>query len=375
MKTLVYQGVCIDVTNQGMGVIKIDSFPFFLDNVLEGEEVTFAVTKRLSKYGFGKVIKYHVLSEKRIDPICPHYNMCGGCNLMHLNYFDQIEFKKAHLEKILNRPLDSFIACDKTLRYRNKIIFRSKNNQKALLQSNSHTLVPIKECLLVSKDINLVADDIVKQLKPKNDIVIKQSFDSKEIMSNYDNKLFIIDSIGDVKYRISLESFFQVNTKQTKKLYDEVIKAGEFNNEDSVLDLYCGVGSIGLYIAQYVNSVMGVEINAAAIKNANENKVLNNTDNIEFVCQDATEFIHQNKSMFNKVVVDPPRAGLTKQGIDDLLVLSPERMVYVSCNPMTLKRDLQRLTQFYEITYCVGVDLFPQTHHVETVVGLTRKNV
>ena len=157
------------------------------------------------------------------------------------------------------------------------------------------------------------------------------------------------------------------------KLYNKVLEYCNLNKSDLVLDLYCGTGTIGIFLSPYCNRVLGVEINEEAIKNANENKKLNNISNIEFMVGDTKEIIKKVNFNPNVIVVDPPRSGLDRSVISDILNLKPERLVYVSCDSMTLARDLFLLNEKYELLELTPLDMFPNTNHVECVCSLKLK--
>ena len=187
---------------------------------------------------------------------------------------------------------------------------------------------------------------------------------------------FIIDKLKKKKIKISLSSFYQINTEMVENLYNVVINISNFNKEDNVLDAYCGTGTIGLLVADYVKHVTGVEINEKAIKDAIFNKTINHQDNISFVAEDASKFILEevkNKNYYSHVIMDPPRSGSSKVFIESLLTMLPRKITYVSCNPLTLKRDLELLNDKYEINKIVPVDMFPHTKHIEVVVSLQLK--
>ena len=167
---------------------------------------------------------------------------------------------------------------------------------------------------------------------------------------------------------VSDKSFFQVNTANISNLYDEVVRYGSFGKNDRVIDLYCGVGSISLYIAKYVKSVLGIEIVDEAIKDAKINAKNNEIDNAKFLCGDVAKLIDDNIDG-DILIVDPPRAGLDKHTIDVINEKKIKKMIYVSCDPMTLVRDVKLLNN-YHLTNISVVDMFPQTHHVECVVKL-----
>jgi 23S rRNA (uracil1939-C5)-methyltransferase len=186
----------------------------------------------------------------------------------------------------------------------------------------------------------------------------------------------------ELSFKISPNSFFQTNTLQTQKLYDVAVEFGEFMKEDKVLDLYCGAGSIALYISDYVNKVLGVELIEDAVMNANENKELNGIENAEFMVSDIKDFLtgsnvnENNVQEYNKMILDPPRSGLHPKICEILSETKLDRIVYVSCNPSTQARDLKLICEKgnYEIERVQPVDMFPHTYHVENVVSLRKKN-
>ena len=177
------------------------------------------------------------------------------------------------------------------------------------------------------------------------------------------------------KFKISSKSFYQVNPTQTEKLYNEAIKAANLTKEDNIIDAYSGIGTIGLIASKHVNSVVGVEIVKEAIINAQNNAKLNNITNAKYFVDDASKFminyIKNNKA--DVVFVDPPRSGLDKKFVESILLSKPERVVYVSCDPSSLARDLKMLKEGYDIISIQPVDMFPNTYHVETVCALTLK--
>ena len=177
--------------------------------------------------------------------------------------------------------------------------------------------------------------------------------------------------VGDIKYMVSNQSFFQVNTSNIANLYDEIVRHAKFNKDDKVIDLYCGVGSISLYISKYVKSVLGIEIVEEAINDAKKNASINNTSNVEFICSDVANVISDNLDG-NILIIDPPRIGIDDYTIDVINNSKVDKLIYVSCNPMTLVRDLEKLNNYSFMDISI-VDMFPQTHHVECVVLLNLK--
>lgn len=222
----------------------------------------------------------------------------------------------------------------------------------------------------ISKDENVKS--ILLNLNQRNDNVI---LGEKEILL-YGNKT-IQDKLHDLSFNISSKSFYQVNPIQTLTLYDTAVEYAGLTGKELVLDLYCGIGTISQFMAQKAKHVIGIEIVEDAIKDAKINAELNNIHNIEFVCSDAGTFAKQLASQNLKpdvVCVDPPRKGCDQTTLDSILFMDPKRIVYVSCDPSTLARDLNYLSQHqYTVEKVQPVDMFPHSFHVESVVLMTRK--
>ena len=189
---------------------------------------------------------------------------------------------------------------------------------------------------------------------------------------------YIKDKLGDLIFKISPLSFYQVNPVQAEKLYKIGIESANITKEDIVFDLYCGIGTISLFMAKYAKKVYGVEIVEEAIKDAKENAKLNSIENTEFIAGDVEEvlnnLINNKKIIPDIVMVDPPRKGLDNTSIQNIIKIKPKRMIYISCNPATLVRDLKELEKIYEIKEIKPVDMFPFTSHVECVAVLELKN-
>lgn len=232
-----------------------------------------------------------------------------------------------------------------------------------------------KENLLVSNLTHKYPNikTIVKNINTKNTNVI---------LGNENNIIFgdgyIKDILGDYTFKISPLSFYQVNPVQAEKLYNIGVEAAKITKNDVVFDLYCGIGTISLFMAKFAKKVYGVEIVEQAIIDANENARLNDVNNVEFIAGDTEfildELINCKNIIPNVVMVDPPRKGLDNNSIDNILKIRPNRFVYISCNPATLARDLAKFEDVYDIVEIQPVDMFPFTSHIETVTLLTLKN-
>ena len=213
---------------------------------------------------------------------------------------------------------------------------------------------------------------IVKNINTKNTNVIL----GNQNINLYGNG-YIQDKLGNYTFNISPMSFYQVNPVQAENLYNIGIKGANLTKEDIVFDLYCGIGTISLFMAEYVRKVYGVEIVKEAIEMANENAKINNVYNTEFIAGDVEdvldELINKKNVIPNVIMVDPPRKGLDNTSINNIIKIKPHRLVYISCNPATLIRDLAKLEDIYKVKSIKPVDMFPFTSHVECVAVLELK--
>lgn len=214
---------------------------------------------------------------------------------------------------------------------------------------------------------------IVKNINDKNTNVIL----GRENINLYGDG-YIEDKLGDYTFKISPLSFYQINPVQAERLYNIAIESANLNKEDILFDLYCGIGTIGIFASKYVKKVYGIEIVEQAIKDAKENAKMNDIQNIDFMVGDVEqafdELINKKNIIPTAIIVDPPRKGLDDRTIENIIKVSPNRLVYISCNPATMVRDLAKLEDTYTITKIQPVDMFPYTKHVECVAVLTQKN-
>ena len=211
---------------------------------------------------------------------------------------------------------------------------------------------------------------IVKNINDKNTNVIL----GRENINLYGDG-YIEDKLGDYTFKISPLSFYQINPVQAEKLYNIAIESANLNKEDILFDLYCGIGTIGIFASKYVKKVYGIEIVEQAIKDAKENAKMNDIQNIDFIVGDVEqafdELINKKNIIPTAIIVDPPRKGLDDRTIENIIKVRPKRLVYISCNPATMVRDLAKLEDTYTITKIQPVDMFPYTKHVECVVAMT----
>ena len=388
--------------NFGRGISHINNKIVFISNALEEEVVDATTTYSNKKFDEAKVNEIIEVSKMRIKPICPYFDICGGCNLLHMNYDDQLKFKYNKVKDIIFKYLKENIKVNDVIysnqfNYRNKASFEVKEKLCYKMRKSTN-LVDINYCYLLDNNINDIVH-VLNNLNLKNinnitirtgeeDIMVSISGNpTQEIIdalkekarSIYVNdKLVygrsnIVSKIGNYEFFVSDKSFFQVNKYNVKNLYDKVLEYAELTGNENILDLYCGTGTIGIYLSKYAKSVIGIEVNEQAIFDANVNKNKTNIENISFICDTTSNINNIVNNDFDVIIVDPPRSGLDKNTINFLINSKAKRIVYVSCDIMTLVRDLNILKQDYDIREITPVDMFPNTYHVETVCILERK--
>lgn len=394
----------LKLDNFGRGITYINDKICFIENALPNEVVEIEITKEANKFIEAKVDKYIEKSPLRIEEECPYSNVCGGCNLNHICFNDENRFKLNKVKDIMKKyaSLDpnlvkGIIYHDRNS-YRNKLILHGKDNDLGLYKENTNEIIPINNCLISNPKINEIIKVLNNTSKEISEVIIKTSNDNSKVMvkitgniDNIDNidilkelcDVLIINNeyytdnhvietnIGSKKYIEGIDSFFQINNTLTKELYDEVlenVKDKKFNN---VLDLYCGTGTIGIYVSEYVKEIIGIDYNKSNINDANKNKELNNINNISFIFDKVENKINEFNDI-DLVIVDPPRAGLDVKTKNYLKEINPERIIYVSCDPITLARDIKDLDT-YKVNYIKVFNMFPRTYHCETISVLERE--
>jgi len=370
-------------------------------------------------------------SAERVAPICEYFGNCGGCQLMHLRYKGQLNVKRQRVVDAIQRisKLDGTVVreclpSERELHYRNKIqVPVSDNGEIGLYASDSHRLVMVHSCrihcevgervfsiigeLLLGRNcehlkyilirsavrsdevlVILVTDAFAENLSELVENIVEKCSNVVGIVQNVnrrqDNVIlggeykvlfghsYLCDEILNIKFRVSASAFMQVNSWQAEQLYQIALNYAELRPEDIVLDAYCGIGVLTLSIALQVKWVYGVECIEKAIEDAKVNASLNNIANVDFVCALVEDFIVTCQHV-NVVFLNPPRKGCDSRVLEKLQHMGVERIVYISCDPATLARDVSYLSRVgYDLVKVQPIDMFPQTYHVESV-ALLRK--
>ena len=335
---------------------------------------------------------------------------CGGCPMLGLDYAEQLKQKEAAVRKLVGKygPVAPIRGAENPCHYRNKVIstFAAGPGGKlvsGIYAAGTHKVLPVESCLLrrgvVSGQVMVVlvtaqpvlpgAKNFVRALLAEAE---KRHVPVTTVVQNYNprrtsvvlgeeekvlyGKGFILDTLCGKTYALSPRSFYQINHDQTEVLYGLAVEAARLTGKEVVLDAYCGIGTIGLTASGRVKQVVGVELNRDAVRDAIGNARHNDVKNARFFAADATQWITEAAAAGQRadvIFMDPPREGSTPQFIESVARMAPKRVVYVSCNPETMARDLALLTaKGYRAEGFTPVDLFPQTAHCEVVCALTR---
>ncbi|MBU3172328.1 23S rRNA (uracil(1939)-C(5))-methyltransferase RlmD [Clostridium estertheticum] len=434
---------------EGEGVGKIDGFTVFVAGAIVGEKVLIKIVKISKNFGFGKLLEIIEKSISRIEPVCDIYKSCGGCNLQHIDYAAQLDFKTNRVNQVINRigKLEEVIVhptlgMESPYNYRNKVQLPASNKNGEVkigfYAARSHDIINMENCYIQDSVADIVVKLTRKWIKEFNiqcyneenhqgilrHVMIRKGSKTGQVMvvlvtngkslpykeefiaiitkkikgivsviqninSEKTNVILgetcltlwgkdtITDYIGEFKFEVSPLSFFQVNSVQTEMLYDKVLEYANLSGGEVVLDAYCGTGTISLFLSKTAKKVYGVEIVPQAIENAKINAKVNNVENTEFLVGEAEIIIPKlinDGVIADLVVVDPPRKGCDKTLLEAISYMGPKCIVYVSCDPGTLARDLGILNELGYITKEIQpVDMFPQTAHIECVARIEKR--
>lgn len=416
-------------------------------NLLLHEEAEVEIVKVIKGAYIGKITKIIKRSKERDQVLCPIYDRCGSCHLLHQKYQYQLVEKQRYVQNLVNEAKLSIevaptCGMDEPYGYRNKMIlgFAKDKNRKLIsgfYEEYSHRIIPFTRCLLHEEKSDqlfqtihqlvekfriepydekrrvgilrhvlirraVVSDEtmvvfvlnkkdvaiqhLTKELMKKcpwvTTVVMNVNSRKTSIVLGDEEKVlygpgFVVDELCGLKFKISAKSFYQINHYQTQRLYDQAIALMQFSGKEAIMDTYSGIGTIGMIAAKHVKNVISVELNKDAVKDAQVNAKMNRIQNVSFYQDDATKFMisyaSQNKKI-DGIIMDPPRSGSTPEFIQAVAKCNPKKVVYVSCGPDTMVKDLQIFKKYgYQTQMIYPYDMFPQTRHVECVCVLTKQ--
>lgn len=442
--------VTIDnLDSEGRGIGRCEGLAVFVPETLPGEQVKARVTLVKKNFAVAALLSIGKASPDRVEPACPVYELCGGCQLQHLSYEGELQMKTQQVRDVLKRigHLDDVkvlptLANVQPLYYRNKMQVPVAGGKGSLrigcFAKGTHRVIDVEDCCIQRRENNRIAavarqwmtryhipaydedrrtglvrhimgrvgvhtgeimvclvtaaeervphrKELVQMLQaaiPGLTSVV-QNVNKRSTNVILGEKTYLVygketiqDKIGNLTFHISAQSFFQVNSEQVEVLYNKALEFADLRGTETVVDLYCGTGTITLFLAQKARLAVGIEIVPSAIRDAKKNVRANHLANAEFLLGDAAvEMPRLVKDGLRPdvVVVDPPRAGCEARVLDAIARVRPEKVVYVSCNPATLARDLAYLKERgFAIAKVQPVDMFSRTHHVETVCLLSK---
>ncbi len=436
-----YIARCTGYTEDGAGVVRIDGFVVFVKGLMADEEAEIGITALKKNHGYGRIVRLIKPSPDRVETQCSVSRPCGGCQLQHMNDHAQRYFKEEKVKNCFRTNADMnvdilpIIRTEPYYHYRNKVQvpvqFNKGEVEMGFYQNHTNRIINYDACDVQSELSNRITVFLKEQFarfgcaanirhvlikhahvtdqvmivlivrshpfNQEEELVKKtvQAFPQVRSMTAIENRRednvildgkeyvlygepYIEEELLDCRFRISARSFFQINPYATKLLYAKALEFAGLTGRETVIDLYCGTGTIGILAAKHAKKVYGIEIVSDAVKDAKVNARINGVENIEFLNMDAShgaQAVLRSKIKADAVIVDPPRKGCSRETLDAIVKIAPKRLVYVSCDPATLARDVKILMENgFTVDKIQPVDMFPQTVHVETVVLLQKLN-
>jgi 23S rRNA (uracil1939-C5)-methyltransferase len=416
----------------GSGILKMDGFVVFVPFTVPGDRIVCRIIQRKKNFAFGELVELLQPGPERIQPLCPYFGTCGGCQLQQMTYTGQLEHKRQVVEDALKRmgrlniqTIPRVVPSEAQWAYRRHITLSLRPNHEGTLTAgyialDQHSLLSIQQCPIFAAPENPIISKIqrlvhtIKTQRPNEGrvIILKHPNGQNFILSFHFQSLppqapkqiedFLsrdpsITGIaisapgyfkgwGNTLSRWDIEgltiefhpgAFIQNHPEQSLNIYKAIVEMAKGIQDTHVLDLYCGIGITSLMLARLGKKVLGVESNPEAIRQANANARLNAVTGVEFMVGDVKKVLPQiiKDRPAELIIINPPREGMEKKVVQILLENPAQELIYISCMPSTLARDLKELCEKkYRLDYCQAYDMFPQTGHVETLVRLCRNH-
>ncbi|MCL4179747.1 MAG: class I SAM-dependent RNA methyltransferase [Verrucomicrobia bacterium] len=362
----------VDLAFGGEGVARHEQFVIFVPFVLPGEEVEITITEVHKNYARARTLRLLTESPDRVTPVCSYFGACGGCQYQHLRYERQLELKHRQVVELLRRvghfpepPVRSPIPCPVPYEYRNRIMVRSQWNgpeQRLVvgyLRHDNRFVVDVERCAIAEPALNQQLLEVRRRPPPKGGLKVTLRIPPED-------------------WEVPPDSFFQNNFHLLPALVQTVGQSLAGSGVRHLIDAYCGVGFFAISLARQIDSFIGIELDKPAIRSARANAAARAIVNGEFICGAVEELlpdvVRRLDPGHTAVLLDPPRRGCLRSGLDTLLAAGPAQIIYVSCHPATLARDLNILCRdgVYHFVDLTPLDMFPQTQHVECVADLRR---
>ncbi|MBG85780.1 MAG: RNA methyltransferase [Verrucomicrobiales bacterium] len=359
-----------DLAFGGDGVARIDEMVVFVPFTIPGERVEIELTKVKTAFARGRIVNVEEPSANRVEPACGHFADCGGCQYQHIDYPAQLNLKRKQITDIFQRiggfvepPIDSVVPCPQPLGYRNRIMVRSQREKQTglmklgFLSAESKRVVDLERCAIAEDEVNRQLAEARRSMPPKGGL--------KTVLRKM-----------PADWEVGRDSFFQNNFFLLPKLVESVRECLKEANTRHLIDAYCGVGFFSIECADLVETFVGVELDAQAIKSARQNMASREIKNGQYAKGFAEDYLPgllmRHPGEQTALIIDPPRTGCPPRSMERIRRAKPQQVIYVSCHPATLARDLKILCAdgVYDLKRVVPHDMFPQTQHVECVADL-----
>ena len=414
-----------DLGHDGRGVGKVDGFTVFIPGALPGELIRARMYKKKKRYGEAILEEIIDSSPQRQDPPCPVYPECGGCQLQHMIYSYQMEFKKERVFQVLQRigetekiPPPGLFPSPREWKYRNKGTYHLQENRAGFYSRQSREVIGHRECLLQPDGANRLkrmVEDMWREgvLRGGKNFTIRTSFSKNSFLLLFDSRMrsqedwrdigeklqknlpgltgiywgdmrdrrgktvwgrgYIQEEMGGLSYFLRPHSFFQINPEQREVLLQRAEEHLRLSGQEVVLDLYCGAGVFSLPLSAQAAEILGVELDPEAIKEGRRQAREMGKRNLRFYEGAVEDILSQLPEGLDRILLDPPREGCKPEALAAMGEKGAERIVYISCNPATLARDIKYLQPLgYRLVDVDIVDMFPQTYHIECIAVLSR---
>lgn len=381
-----------DTSFEGYGVGRLENGSIvFVPDTVTGDKVSIEIVETKKSFSYGKLIDVIEPSHMRIQPPCSYAAECGGCQFMHIRYEDQIKIKK---DIILNafRKMDRFeineIIFAEPERYRLRVRFKVRDGQLGFFAKRSNRFIPIKDCLLVKPSIVGKGAALAQKIHGNSirELYLIENSNDEALATVTDDAVFHQEVVDGIQFgrrnvgpshiametdsgaiRCGYTSFFQANRYLLSQFQSAILP--HIDSSDQILELYAGAGFFTAAAARQAKSITALEYEGESIRLAEQLQLPNAT----FMKGNVDKLIERKSFQFNTLLVDPPRAGLSKSVIRFIERSTPDKIIYISCNPMTMARDIQKLQSEYSIEYFTFFDMFPHTFHIESMAVIQKK--
>ena len=371
----------------GTGVARVDGKVYFIESALPGEKVVFTKTSEKRRFGSGRVAEILTPSSSRVEPVCPYYNKCGGCQYQHLDYEKEVHYKAEQVKESLDRigsfreySFDGVLPSPLHYGYRSSITLHRSEEGYGYFALDNKTIITIEQCPLAEDAINRAINDL-NASGTKRDIALKSDHKGNVWIRGYPGHRFFKDSYLGTELTFSTRAFSQANRQVAGGMVEKIRGSMQNEKRETLFDLYCGIGFFGILLRDMFESVVGIDESRIAIDCARTAKKDLGMDNARFYCGEAEEIypayykrLHGKK---NTIIIDPSRSGISKKiaiwlsGLKDA-----DSLYYVSCDPTILARDAKILTQndHWKLMNVSCFDMFPRTKHIESIALFKRSS-